>query len=120
MELTRHGNSVEGILTFELYFESFDYKEDTLPEHLKFTSTKELFNMMQPDFIEELKRENDAEQVELASITFSTKENDTEAFITMFENFGSYRIATNLDTSGLENEYKAALKSIKEIVVKKL
>ncbi|MCY8034147.1 hypothetical protein [Bacillus sonorensis] len=120
MEYTKHGNSVEGYITFELYFETFDYKEDSLSEQIRFTSTKELFNMMQPDFIEELKKENGADQVELAAITFSAKEDDTEAFITMYGNFGSYRISTNLDTSGLDSEYKSALQGIKDIVDRKL
>jgi len=120
VELIRHGNSVEGFITFDFYFETFDYKEDSLHEQIRFKSTKELFNMMQPNFIEELKRENEADQVELTAITFSAKEGDTESFITMYGNFGSYRISTNLDASGLDSEYKSALQSIKEIVNRKL
>ncbi|UOO16201.1 hypothetical protein [Bacillus velezensis] len=120
MEYTKHGNSVEGYITFNLYFETFEYKEDSLLEQVKFTTAKELFNMMQPDYIEELKQENGADQVELHDITFRAKEDDTEAFITMYDNSGNYRISTNLDVSGLDSEYKETLKSIKDILDKKL
>ncbi|MDM5298170.1 hypothetical protein QUF51_08355 [Bacillus pumilus] len=89
-------------------------------EQVKFTTVNELFNMMQPDYIEQLKQENDAEQVELHDITFSAKDDDTEAFIIMYDNSGSYRISTNLDVSGLDSEYKETLKSIKDILDKKM
>ncbi|MDR4182326.1 hypothetical protein [Bacillus subtilis] len=120
MEYTKHGNSVEGYITFNLYFETFDYKEDSLLEQVKFTTVKELFNMMQPDYIEELKQENGAEQVEIHDITFRAKEGDTEAFITMYDNSGNYRISTNLDVSGLDSEYKETLLGIKDILDKKI
>ncbi|MCY8318883.1 hypothetical protein MOC71_19665 [Bacillus vallismortis] len=120
MEYTKHGNSVEGYITFNLYFETFDYKEDSLLEQIKFTTAKELFNIMQPDFIEELKQENGAEQVEIHDITFRAKEGDTEAFITMYDNSGNYRISTNLDVSGLDSEYKETLLGIKDILGKKI
>ncbi|MGG4380234.1 hypothetical protein ABEW22_19420 [Bacillus velezensis] len=76
--------------------------------------------MMQPDYIEELKQENGADQVEVHDIAFRAKEDDTEAFITMNDNSGNYRISTNLDVSGLDSEYKQTLQSIKSIVDKKL
>ncbi|MEH7552882.1 hypothetical protein [Bacillus altitudinis] len=120
MEYTKHGNSVEGYITFDLYFESIDYKEDSLLEQVKFTTVKELFSMMQPDYIEGLKEENNADQVEIHDISFSAKDDDTEAFITMFDNSGHYRISTNLDVSGLDSEYKQTLKSIKDILDKKI
>ncbi|MGP9035960.1 hypothetical protein ACT1WM_05380 [Bacillus stercoris] len=120
MEYTKHGNSVKGYITFNLYFETFDYKEDSLLEQIKFTTAKELFNIMQPDFIEELKKENGADQIDLYDITFSAKEYDTEAFITMYDNSGNYRISTNLDVSGIDNEYKATLQGIKDIIDKKM
>lgn len=120
MQYTKHGKSVEGYITFNLYFHSFDYKEDCILEQVKFTTVNELFNMMQPDYIEQLKQENDAEQVELHDITFSAKDDDTEAFIIMYDNSGSYRISTNLDVSGLDSEYKETLKSIKDILDKKM
>lgn len=120
MEYTKHGNSVEGYITFNLYFETFDYKEDSLLEQIKFTTAKELFNIMQPDFIEELKKENGADQVDLYDITFSAKEDDTEAFITMYDNSGNYRVSTKLDVSGLDSEYKATLQGIKDILDKKI
>ncbi|ASZ03867.1 MULTISPECIES: hypothetical protein [Bacillus] len=120
MEYTKYGNLVEGYITFNLYFETFEYKEDSLLEQVKFTTVKELFNMMQPDYVEELKQENGADQVDVHDITFSAKEDDTEAFITMYDNSGNYRISTNLDVSGLDSEYKQTLKSIKGIIDKKL
>ena len=120
MQYTKHGNSVEGYITFNLYFHSFDYKEDSILEQVKFTTVNELFNMMQPDYIEQLKQENDAEQVDLHDITFSAKDGDTEAFITMYDNSGHYRVSTNLDVSGLDSEYKETLKNIKDILDKKM
>ncbi|MBL4968913.1 hypothetical protein [Bacillus halotolerans] len=120
MEYTKHGNLVEGYITFNLYFETFEYKEDSLLEQVKFTTVKELFNMMQPDYIEELMQENGAEQVEIHDITFRAKEGDTEAFITMYDNSGNYRISTILDVSGLDSEYKETLLCIKDILDKKI
>ncbi|GIN68479.1 MULTISPECIES: hypothetical protein [Bacillus] len=120
MEYIKHGRLVEGYLTFNLYFETFDYTENGVLEEIKFTTSKELFNLMQPEFIEELKKENGADQVELCGITFRAKEEDTEAFITMYDNSGNFRISTNLDVSGLDSEYKATLQNIKDVVDKKL
>lgn len=76
--------------------------------------------MMQPDYIEELKQENGADQVEVHDITFSAKEDDTEAFITMYDNSGNYRVSTKLDADGLDSEYKQTLQNIKSIVDNKL
>ncbi|MCY8837584.1 hypothetical protein [Bacillus atrophaeus] len=120
MEYIKHGCFVEGYLTFNLYFETFDYAEDSVIEEIKFTTSKELFNMLQPEFIEELKKENGADQVDLYGITFRAKEEDTEAFITMYDNSGNFRISTNIDVSGLNSEYKTTLQNIKDIVDKKL
>ncbi|MCY7500201.1 hypothetical protein [Bacillus pumilus] len=120
MEYTNHGDAVKGYITYDLYFESFDYQEDSVLEQKAFTTVKELFDMMQPHYFEELKEENNADRIELHDVTFSAKEDDTEAFITMFDNSGTYRISVNLDASGFNNEYRTVLKDIKEIVDRKL
>ncbi|MEH7760168.1 hypothetical protein V7417_05545 [Bacillus pumilus] len=120
MEYIKHGDSVKGYITYDLYFESFDYQEDSVLEQKAFTTAKELFIMMQPKFIEELKEEHNADQIEVHDVTFSAKEDNTEAFITMFNDSGTYRISVNLDASGFDNEYRTALKDIKDILDKKL
>ncbi|NMW01870.1 hypothetical protein HKK70_08835 [Bacillus safensis] len=120
MEYTKHGDSVKGSITYDLYFESFDYQEDSLLEQRAFTTVKELFDMMQPHYFEELKEENNADRIEVHDVTFSAKEDNTEAFITMYNNSGTHRISVNLDASGFDNEYRTALKNIKDILDKKM
>ncbi|MCY8174929.1 hypothetical protein [Bacillus inaquosorum] len=83
-------------------------------------NTKELFDYMQPSFLEELKEEQGADDIEVFAVTFIAEEKGIESVITMYDKSSQFRISSELDVSDLDSEYKQALQSIKGIIDKKL
>ncbi|PLS07670.1 hypothetical protein [Bacillus halotolerans] len=102
-----------------MLFDSID-GESSYVEQKTFKTSKELFDYMQPSFLEELKEEQGADDIEVFGISFIAEEKGIESVITMYDTSSQFRILTELNVSDLDSEYKQTLQSIKDIVDKKL
>ncbi|MEC5220021.1 hypothetical protein [Bacillus atrophaeus] len=115
----KHGNSVKGYIDYNLLFDSID-GENRYVEQRIFKNSNELFECMQSSFLEELKDEHGADDIEVFGVSFIAEEKGIESVITMYDTSSQFRVSTELDVSDLDSEYKQTLQSIKGIVDKKL
>ncbi|RDY88693.1 hypothetical protein [Bacillus amyloliquefaciens] len=102
-----------------MLFDSID-EESSYIEQRIFKNAKELFDHMQPSFLEELKEEHGADDIEVFAVSFIAEEKGIESVITMYDTSSQFRVSTELDVTDLDGEYKQTLQTIKSIVDKKL
>ncbi|KXZ22420.1 hypothetical protein P4T89_12575 [Bacillus nakamurai] len=102
-----------------MHFDSND-EESSYIEQRIFNNSNELFEHMQPSFLEELKDAHGANDIEVFGVTFIAEEKGIESVITMYDTSSQFRVSTELDVSDLDSEYKQTLQNIKSIVDKKL
>ncbi|WP_163113686.1 hypothetical protein [Bacillus velezensis] len=102
-----------------MLFDSID-GENSYVEQKIFKNSKELFDHMQLSFLEELKEEHGADNIEVFGVSFIAEEKGIESVITMYDTSSQFRVSTELDVSDLDSQYKQTLQSIKGIVDNKL
>jgi hypothetical protein len=126
MIVTKAASKVTGYIEYS--YEPDDYQIfsgevsqddlDCMYESDKFNSLDELLAKLQPEVLEEIKREYDAKRVWVSNISFSaqSESGDTTSNISMFTNGSRGFMSTKIENEDIESRLMLNFHKVKEII----